>query len=168
MKKYVIKNIDNGITITPLEGYEIDKENSTFDKIIFKRIDTWRHSNLPITGFYVTTFGDIEEVKETDNVVFDKDGYNVCATEKQAKAIFAFSQITQIIANDPRFGGAITDEEWRDIGTQKYAIYKHVFSNILICTSTNSYKFLAFHTEEQCKLFLKENEDLVRQYYMLD
>ena len=31
-----------------------------------------------------------------------------------------------------------------------------------------SYKFLAFHTKEQAELFLQENEDLVKDYYMID
>ena len=29
------------ITITPPEGYEIDKENSTFEKIVFKKKDEY-------------------------------------------------------------------------------------------------------------------------------
>ena len=38
----------------------------------------------------------------------------------------------------------------------------------IICDSvTFCYNFLAFHTEKQAKLFLEENEDLVKDYYML-
>lgn len=31
-----------------------------------------------------------------------------------------------------------------------------------------TYTFLAFHTEEQRDLFLKENKDLVKDYLMID
>lgn len=76
------------------------------------------------------------------------------------------ARISQIMANDERFGGIITDEEWGDENKIKYGI--HRFENKIITdTYINWYNFLAFHTIEQRNLFLKENEDLVRDYLML-
>ena len=40
--------------------------------------------------------------------------------------------------------------------------------NILVITTSYRYEYLAFHTEEQAKLFLEENEDLIKDYYMMD
>ena len=93
--------------------------------------------------------------------------YNVFATEKQAKSALAMARISQIMANDERFGGSITDEEW-DNGTIKYCIMRHYNYIITVGNSQIEYYFLAFHTPKQRDLFLKENEDLVRDYLMID
>ena len=155
------------IKIIPPEGYEIDKENSTFDLVKFKCIKRWRDGNPTIKGWYM----DNNEIKSynlnEDNSCRWKDyNLNVFATEKQVKSAFAMAQISQIMANDERFGGAITDAEWLQ-GFYKFAITR--VSNMIVkgCYTT-SYKFLAFHTPEQRNLFLHENEDLVKDYLMID
>ena len=72
------------------------------------------------------------------------------------------------MANDPRFGGPVTDEEWNGTNTA----YKYVISrrdnNIEFEKYYKWYCFLAFHTKEQRDLFLKENEDLVKDYLMIN
>ena len=151
------------IKIVPPEGYEIDRENSTFEQIKFKLIKRWRDGNPMVTG-YILVCGMVTPI------CIDKpwkDGnLDIFATEKQAKSALAMAQISQIMANDERFGGVITDAE----GLQDF--YKYCItrtSNMIIkgCYTTN-YKFLAFHTQEQRDLFLKENEDLVKDYLMID
>jgi hypothetical protein len=76
------------------------------------------------------------------------------------------ARISQIIANDERFGGPITDAEWSNHTLRKYVIYR---DGCTIDTSIihSTYNFLAFHTKEQRDLFLKENEELVYDYLML-
>lgn len=89
------------------------------------------------------------------------------ATKKQAKSALAMARISQIMANDIKnFGGAITDEEWRN-NEWKYVIYR---SYDFISTSAimNDYYFLAFHTAEQRDLFLEKYRDLVKDYLCLD
>lgn len=95
-----------------------------------------------------------------------KDNHDVFATEKQAKSALAMAQISQIMANDERFGGVVTDEEWNN-DNWKYVIWRkhnNVYYDVLI----KSYTFLAFHTVQQRDLFFIENEDLVKQYLMID
>lgn len=92
--------------------------------------------------------------------------YNIFATEKQAKSALAMAQISQIMANDERFGGIVTDEEWCDNVPCYYVILK--VRNILVITTSYRYEYLGFHTMEQANLFLEENEDLIKDYYMLD
>lgn len=95
-----------------------------------------------------------------------RQAHNVFATEKQAKSALAMAQISQIMANDKRFGGVITDEEWNDGSITKYVIKRE--TNHISCECHNiCYQFIAFHTSEQRKLFLEENEDLVKDYLML-
>lgn len=153
--------------ITIPEGMEIDKENSTFECIKFKPIKAkrWKDDvNTKLAGYYITKHAKIE----TTGLVFNEsDNYNVFATEKQAKSALAMARISQIMVNDCRFGGTIIDEEWNNNQINKYCI-ERVNNNIDIDWSSSIYNFLAFHTEEQCDLFLKENEDLVKDYLMIE
>lgn len=84
---------------------------------------------------------------------------------KQAKSALAFAKLSQVIRNNKTFGGIISDSEW-DSDSIKYTIIR--IGNNIICDHTyNRYTFLAFHTEEQRDLFLEENIELIKQYYML-
>ena len=154
------------IKITVPEGMEIDREHSTFECIKFKKKEEipWRNKKEnPITGWYIRG----NYIKHTKISSYISPNYDTYATEKQAKSALAMAQISQIMANDERFGGAITDEEWDDNDIWKEVICR--FSNTITFNSfTKYYYFLAFHTEEQRALFLKENEDLVKQYLMID
>jgi hypothetical protein len=151
------------IKINVPDGYEIDKENSTFECIKFKPIaKRWRYDeNRVVKGFYV---GSDSLVHKTE--VFGQGQY-LFATEKQAKSALAMAQISQIMANDKRFGGVVTDEEWKDKFVKKQIIDRD--ANLISYWEGDCiYKFLAFHTKEQRDLFLEENEDLVKDYLMVD
>jgi len=144
--------------IVPPEGYEIDKENSTFECIKFKCIKPirWRdREDKMVSGYWLST---------TDDMVLTEYrkynchyNYGVFTTKRLAKSALAMAKISQIMANDERFGGVITDAEWDNV-TNKYIIIRYD-SDILKFMSTYEYSFLAFHTQEQRDLFLEENED---------
>lgn len=153
------------INITPPEGYEIDKENSTFNCIKFKPVTKrWRdNEDAEFYGYFITNYSGILPTFNANHVT----NHNVFAEEKQAKSALAMAYISQIMANDERFGGPVTYEEWNNSTMKKYCITR--FSNKpKIDTYNYLYHFLAFHTQEQRDLFLKENEDLVKDYLMLD
>ena len=153
------------IKINIPQGYEIDYENSTYECIKFKRLSKWRDNtdDRSVSGYYIESNSVISSIFASYN---SSDNYNVFATEKQAKSALAMARISQIMTHDERFGGAITDEEWNDGSTCKHCItrtsdsfhYNQVFIH---------HYFLAFHTKEQRDLFLKENEDLCKDYLML-
>lgn len=153
------------VKITPPEGFEIDKEHSTLECIKFKPIaKRWREDKkAKFNGYHITDFSEIIEVNDMDNVLLNHDIY---ATAKQAISALAMARISQIIANDSRFGGAITDKEWNN-DNFKYTIRR---LGDKICPDFNifHYTFLAFHTKEQRDLFLEENEDLVKDYLMIE
>ena len=152
------------------DGYEIDKENSTFEKIVFKRKkdQIWAQLGATISGYYINEDSEIIDRPRSDQYYYGSSNYNIFATEKQAKSALAMARISQIMANDERFGGPVTDEQWVNIGYRKYLI--HRTGDILVSDSTggNVYEFLAFHTSEQRDLFLKENEHLIKDYLMID
>lgn len=92
--------------------------------------------------------------------------HNVFATEKQAKSALAMARISQIMANDKRFGGAIGEDEWNH-GTTKYTIISCA-NRVVKRTNTLEYSFLAFHASEERDLFMEENMDLIKDYFMLE
>ena len=147
------------------EGYEIDKENSTFEQIKFKPIERWKDSNLRIDGWRLDGNG----IRSKCYLFPWKNGnLDIFVTKKQAKSALAMAQISQIMANDERFGGPITDEEWKNANLDKYVILRNNMNAINVGIIHYNYTFLAFHTDKQRDLFLKENEDLVKDYLMLD
>lgn len=157
---------EKSIKIEVPEGYEIDKEKSTFENIIFKKKETkpWRKKYNNVNGYYI---GEFSVIKPISDIRWMPTEFNVFATKKQAESALAMAQISQIMVNDPRFGGNISDEEWQATCVPKWTIYRR---ESRYCTEIyyGTYVFLAFHTKEQRDLFLKENEDLVKQYLMID
>lgn len=158
--------MEKEIKIIPPEGYEIDKENSTFECIKFKPIQPkpWRYdSTKHIAGWKIAPDGSFKAIAVYPN--FPQQ--SVFATKKQAKSALAMAQISQIMANDERFGGPITNEEWEDENITKYII-KRVRNSIFASSHIAEHSFLAFHTGAQRDLFSRENWDLIRQYFMLN
>ena len=153
------------------EGHVIDTEKSNLEegKIVFKKkeVTPWRYNNPGVKGFYVTSVN--STISKLSHPSSSWDGNeNVFATKKQAESMLAMAQLSQIIANDKRCGGPITDEEWLDENMTKYVIDRHSNRIHPDYYDRCAFRFLAFHTKVQRDLFLKENEDLIRQYYMLE
>ena len=155
------------------EGYEgIDEEKSNLaeGKIVFKKKEdaVWKNGHHRMKGYFISSSAKVKPLPTTYCAFSDDPGdNNVFATEQQAKSALAMAQLSQIIKNDPRFGGPITDEEWKNKDIGKCVIVRssdEIRPNYFI----RHYHFLAFHTAAQRDLFFKENEDLIRQYYMLD
>lgn len=166
MEKVNVNIGSDCVNIIPPTGFVIDEENSTFNCIKFKLIQKrWRDDNdVIISGYYINKDSKIIHIPKLWNV---SEAYNTFATEKQVKSALAMARISQIMANDERFGGVVTDEEWQDEDIPKYAIIRQGTNIITIKSYYGRYYFLAFHTAEQRDLFLKENEDLVCDYLML-
>lgn len=150
------------------EGHVIDTEKSNLEegKIVFKKkgVTPWRYNKSALlSGYYVRNF----TIKEGSSLWNTESAKDVFVTRKQAQSMLAMAQLSQIIENDKRFGGPITTEEWNTPKVDKYCIVREsndIRKHVLLYT----YCFVAFHTQEQCDLFLNENEDLIRQYFMLD
>lgn len=118
-------------------------------------------NKIPCRGCYINSFSKLEQIDEGK---FDScsDG-NIVASEKVAKSMRAMAMISQLM---PYYGGAITDEEWNSI-ENKYVIGR-LDNKIATSYYYRSYFFLAFHTAEQRDDFLKYNEQLVKDYLMID
>jgi hypothetical protein len=145
------------------EGYEVDKEKSTFEKIIFKKIEnklpkTWEEfceQNPTITneyyirecngiGCYNSRYRDSEEDK------------NLLSTKEDVEAHLALIQLHRL--RDVYRQGWVPD--WRNSLIKKYCI---VFSlnNLDIYQYTQVSHFLAFQSQEVAEEFLKNFKDLI-------
>ena len=126
------------------------------------------NKNNTLSGFCINNVaaeGIFTEVEAAPNI---ESNYDVFASKKQAKSARAMARISQIMANDiENFGGVVTDEEWHCNASFKHTIERYN-NEIKIDSYYHTYNFLAFHTREQRDLFLKENEDLVKDYLMID
>lgn len=154
------------VKITIPEGYEIDKENSTFECIKFKKkfeVNTWKDIRT-LSGTFITSKSDFYHVPKVpvDHIV-DK---NMFISEKYAKAALALAQISQLM---PYYGGEITDEEWANSNLIKCSI--EVWNTCIHCSYVyNERTVLAFHTSKQRDRFLSfpENVQLVKDLFMID
>lgn len=145
------------------------KIQKPFDLVIVEEIEgpeRWAENQKAVgKGWYVDE--DSEIGWDYHAYLNNKDNYRFFATEKQAMSALAMARISQLMKHDVRYGGVVTDEEWRADYLLKYCI-KRANDTIMYDTYSHSYQFLAFHTEKQRDLFLKENERLIKDYFMID
>lgn len=169
VKEEVKTDKQKEITISIPDGYEIDEDLSSFDKIIFKKkerqIKTWNDlisKKVPIGTVVITSSSYINEI--VDNWKFNKDDENLFIDRKHAKSSLAMSQISQLL---PYYGGEITEEEWEDDSFFKYTIERYK-NTVYLDGHSTMYTFLAFHTEEQRDSFYENNKQLVNDYLMIE
>lgn len=145
-----------------LEEYEISEQKDK-EIIVLKK----KKSKYPkwedlkgVSGCYIANNCII---RPASNIIANGENKNVFLSEKHAKSVLAMAQISQLM---PYYGGEITNEEWEN-SSPKYIIDR--YGNMINITfHTNAYYFLAFHTNEQRDMFLKNNEQLVKDYLMIE
>ncbi len=150
LQQYFNKNMQNeSVKIQVPDGYEIDKENSTFDCIKLKKKNEVKE---------IHTWYDL-----VDSRVKNK---NLDATYgNYIKSLIAEFKISKLI---PYFGGVITDKEWENKSLEKIVIDR-------LCDDGKPYligvfthrKLLAFHTAKDAFNFMSypENVQLVKDYF---
>ena len=149
--------------IIPPDGYVIDEEKSDDDVIMFKKVKPmFRYDpTRTIYGYVINEMGKINDYIGSNNAK------HVFAEFKHADSALAMAQITQIIKNDERYGGEISTDEWNDNSIIKYGITKNN-NNVVKIQHTANFNLLAFHTEIQRDLFMKDNIDLIENYLMIE
>lgn len=116
-------------------------------------------NSIELEGFYITSQSDISRV----HGLALKRNELIAASEKVAKSMLAMAMISQLM---PYYGGEVTDKEW-DMKTDKYIITR--IGNKIKSDHCNHYHYLlAFHSVSQRDEFLKYNEQLVKDYLMID
>jgi len=138
------------------EGHEIDQENSTFEKIVFKEVKSkypLKVEDIPNRDWYIHC----NNVTQVQYENLKKDKENV-STRKRAKAFLALMQLVELrdAWNEIDGGKEFTCD---DI---KYSIKVH-FNEITTNTEISSYKVLHFRKEETRDKFLETFRDLIEQ-----
>ena len=143
------------------EGYEIDKTKSTFEKIVFKKVEKELPKNWCdlkfIKGFFVNGESEIKEINEThDKILAIEGNRNVFPTKEEAEACLALAQLCQL--RDRYNDGWKPD--WEDDGQSKWCIeffkgkiekeFRHVTKRVL-----------CFKTPELRDDFLENFNDLI-------
>lgn len=116
-------------------------------------------NGIELEGFYVTSQSDISHIHGRAL----KCNRLIATSRKVAKSMLAMAMISQLM---PYYGGIINDYEWKQ-DIYKYVIVK-IGNQINKDWFTSKYHFLSFHTAEQRDNFLKYNEQLVKDYLMID
>lgn len=147
------------IKITIPEGYEIDMEKSTFERIVFKKkkvINSWEDLKK-VGGYYINTCSSITyagDLLENYN-----EHRNVFLNEKYAKSALAMAQISQLL---PYYN---TDNNY-NTSHYKYCITRDL-NNIVIHQWSSTYHLLSFNTIGEAERFLKYNMQLIKDYFMM-
>lgn len=142
------------LNIIAQEGYEIDKENSTFEKIVFKKINelpkTWEDLKY-ISGAYISA---LSKVITDDYIRTSPFSKGTFPTKELAEAALALAQLLQL---RDRYNG---DNKGFIFGKSNYCI---TFFNNSIFKSCDVYtqRVLAFRTKELRDEFYNNFKDLI-------
>ena len=140
------------------EGYEIDRENSTFEKIVFKKVENelpkrWKDLHQ-VKGWAV---GEDNKIYSVERYTWEEYGRkNIFPTKEEAEACVALAQLCQL--RDRYNDGWKPD--WDSMSETKYVL--EISRNIVVKNFYgNRHKILAFKTEELRDKFLENFRDLI-------
>ena len=139
------------------EGYEIDRENSTFENIIFRKAErklSKRWEDLPfVEGWFIDAKCRIIETGRLNTQEYNK---NTFPTKEEAEACVALAQLCQLrdIYNEG------WKPNWEDYNETKYCI-EFCQGRIETIDRVNCHKILTFKTEDLRDKFLENFKDLI-------
>lgn len=151
--------MEKEVKITIPEGYEIDKEKSTFEKIVFKKkqvANCWDDLEI-VKGCYISATSNIYPYPEGNTCDCNR---NIFLNEKYARSSLALARISQLL---PYYDSNV---DWSDNSKEKYIINR-LEQEISIDKYFAKWGVMAFNTLEEAKRFLKYNKQLVKDYFML-
>ena len=149
------------------EGYEIDRENSTFEEIIFKKVEdplaklpkTWEEYCKRTKGY--TSYYGYSINGNTYETKFD-GFYNEFFTKERVKQYVALGKLLQLrdywVSN------------WKDDSNNSVAVIYHFegeIVNINVSKKRSLRYSLTFPTREMAKEFRNCFEDLIKEAYPL-
>lgn len=154
--KSMYMNDTRTFTVQVPEGYEIDKEKSTFEQIVFKAVDKlprkWEDLKT-LNGFFVDTDSDVLEHNTGRHADKDK---NVFPTKEYAEAALALAQLLQL--RQAWIGEWKPD--WKNENEDKYCITR-IGDKLEINCMCLAYIIHSFPTKEMANDFLTNFKDLL-------
>ena len=149
------------------EGYEIDRENSTFEEIVFKKVEdplaklpkTWEEYCKQTKG-YTSYYGD--PIDDDTHVTKFSKFYNEFSTQKRAKQYIALGKLLQL--RDYWVG------DWKINSSSlanTYLIYNNGVREIVVAKIYGENFPLTFPTKEMAEKFKECFRDLIKKAYPL-
>jgi hypothetical protein len=139
------------------EGYEIDKEQSTFENIVFKEIEKELPKSWEELGFIAGKMVMYDTKLKTVNTNADTAPRNTFATEEQAEASIALAQLSQL-REVYRQGWK---PDWNDTNPKYVIEFNQNGIHKNIWYSLNN--FLSFQSKEIAEQFLENFKDLIEK-----
>ena len=142
------------------DGYEIDKEQSTFEKIVFKEIKKglpkcWEELEK-LQGFYTDSDSNVR-YSSTNRTTYNNNR-NIFATKQQAEASIALAQLSQL--REVYRQGWVPD--WSNPNEVKY-VFEFSPNGIYINRWYSINTFLSFQSKEIASEFLDNFRDLIEK-----
>jgi hypothetical protein len=142
------------------DGYEIDKEQSTFEKIVFKEIKKglpkcWEELEK-LQGFYTDSDSNVR-YSSTNRTTYNNNR-NIFATKQQAEASIALAQLSQL--REVYRQGWVPD--WSNPNEVKY-VFEFSPNGIYINRWYSINTFLSFQSKEIAEQFLKNFRNLIEK-----
>ena len=144
------------LVITPPPGYEIDRENSTLEKIVFKEVKKkieWKDFGR-VEGYYISIYCEIHPIKPIKDGAYGGNK-NTFPTKEEAEACLALSQLLQW--RNKRNEGWKPD--WDD-NSRKDVIYIQQ-NKPIVDWAIDISRPLYFRNTTIAKQFLKDFRDLI-------
>ena len=151
------------------EGYEIDKENSTFEKIVFKKKHTYPKSweefceNNQETNdeYFIATDSKVFNMSDIRIDVQRREyevDRNLCKTKEEAEAFLALIQLKRLWHEYvDNYSGKVDDYYYIDFFTSINGCQCRVLAN---CSVISKYLFV-FPSRELAQEFLHNFKDLI-------
>lgn len=131
------------------EGYEIDKENSTFELIKFKPIkkvltyeDVANKLFKDKIGYYIGKRGEILSTKLFDNQYLDN---NNCTSEKQAEKLIAINKLMNVT----KYLNGDWKPNWKETSRKYYIKYSDINNEIYVDYSQTIHSSVAYFESEE-------------------
>ncbi len=138
-------------------GYEIDKEKSTFENIVFREVEKVKYpmSVKEIGGrnWIIDTCGDVGEIGTYDDV-------NQVSSKERAEAFLALMQLVELRDKCNEIDGVIID--WSDSSLHKYSIVNYK-GDLYKETRITTKNVLFFGKKSTRDWFLETHIDLIEQ-----
>ena len=139
------------------KGYEIDQDNSTFEKIVFKEIKkdlpkSWQELRK-IDGYYASSVSCT--LNKEEGYVTNPSNRSIFVTKEQAEASIALAQLSQL--------REVYRQGWRPDWLENKGKWCLLFycNRIVIERWVSNHQFLSFQTKEIAKEFLDNFRDLI-------
>ena len=143
------------------EGYEIDKEKSTFEEIVFKKVEdplaklpkTWEEYCKQTEGYVSYFFSSPKSIIKS----WFEGSYNEFITEERVKQYVALGRLLQL-----------RDYWVKGYSEFRYAVYGDRLDGTAICDWRDNINHpLTFPTREMAQKFVKCFKDLMKEAYPL-